>query len=262
MKQEYKQFAESFARRAGAIIKENFTLGMAKEWKSDNTPVTETDYLINSMLIKEVRNNFPSHSIKSEEETDFDGRSEYTWVCDPLDGTIPFSHGIPICTFSLALVRNGESILGVAYDPFGDRLFSAVRKEEAHLNNKKIHVSNIKILRGAAANCEIFDTAQYDINELVKYLRTNKGVKVMSLCSVIYSAMLVAAGEFGFVIFPHHTVHDAAAVKIIVEEAGGRVTDLFGNDQKYDQETNGFIASNGILHNKLVRLAKKFIQSI
>ena len=72
--------------------------------------------------------------------------------------------------------------------------------------------------------------------------------------------MLVAAGELGFTIFPHSTAHDAATVKIIVEEAGGKVTDIFGEEQRYDCETNGFIASNGVLHDKLVALAKKWIK--
>ncbi len=254
---EYKQFSEDFARRAGAIIKKNFMLGMEKKWKSDNSPVTETDLAINSMLIEEVREQFPLHGVKSEEKDDVEGHSEYTWVCDPVDGTIPFSHGIPLSTFSLALTKNGESVLGVVYDPFGDRFFGAEKGEGAFLNGARIQVSGAKVLANSAAGCEMFDWAKYDINDLVKYLRYEENVKVMSLCSVIYSSMLVAAGEFAFTIFPHSTAHDAASVKIIVEEAGGKVTDLFGRDQRYDRETNGFIASNRILHGRLVELSKK-----
>jgi fructose-1,6-bisphosphatase/inositol monophosphatase family enzyme len=256
---QYKQFAEDFARRAGAIIKENFSLGMAKEWKADNTPVTETDLKINSMLIKEVKERSPEHSVNGEEESNMNGESEYVWVCDPVDGTIPFSHGIPICAFSLALVKSGESVLGVVYDPFQDRLYSAAKGGGAFLNGRRICVSAKKDLKGAAADCEILESSQYDISDLVKHLRLKEGVIATAFCSIIYPSMLVAVGEFAFTIFPFKKPQDGAAVKIIVEEAGGKVTDLFGGEQRYDKEIKGFIASNGILHDRLVELVRELV---
>lgn len=255
--QEYRKFAESFALMAGKIMRQNFKLGMIKHWKSDNSPVTETDLKINSLLIDEVKKRFPTHSVKAEEYSNESG-GDFVWVCDPVDGTIPFSHGIPISTFSLALTKNGESILGVIYDPFQDRLYSAVKGGGAYLNDQKIHVSKSNQLFGTVAGYEMFETAYYDINKLQERL-TNEGVKLMRLCSVIYPSALVAAGELAFTIFPHTTAHDAAAIKIIVDEAGGKVTDLFGQEQRYDSDIKGFIASNGILHETLVSLCKELL---
>lgn len=255
---EYKKFAEDFAIKAGQIMRQNFKLGMIKQWKSDNTPVTETDLKINSLLIDEIKNRFPGHSVKAEEFSNLASGSDYVWVCDPVDGTIPFSHGIPISTFSLALTKNGESILGVIYDPFQDRMYSAVKGNGAYLNNQKINVSKSDQLFGTAAEYEMFENANYGINKLQERL-TNNGVKLMRLCSVVYASALVAAGELAFTIFPHTTAHDAAAVKIIVEEAGGKVTDLFGQEQRYDADIKGFIASNGILHETLVSLCKELL---
>ena len=258
--EQYKTFAESFALKAGGIIKKNFSLGMSKEWKKDNSPVTQTDLEINSLLIEEVNNLFPTHSILAEEESDLHEGSEYVWVCDPVDGTIPFSHGIPICTFSLALTKNGESILGVVYDPFQERLFSATKDGGAYLNNKIIYVSKMDKFKGAVAGYEMWGSSNFNITELANYLNLDLGVKMLKLNSYIYAAMLVAAGELAFSLFPGATAHDVATVKIIVEEAGGKVTNIYGEEQRYDQSIQGAIASNGILHDELVALAKQMVK--
>ncbi|MCX6781496.1 MAG: inositol monophosphatase [Candidatus Magasanikbacteria bacterium] len=233
---------------------------MQKEWKADVTPVTETDFLINKMLIEAVNSTFPSHGILAEEESDMKAGAEYVWVCDPVDGTMPFSHGVPICAFSLALVKDGESILGVVYDPFSDRLFSAVKNQGAMLNGNSISVSKIDTFKGALGDFEGGSSAHYDLFPMVRHLGMNEMTKLMKLSSFIYPSVLVAAGEFAFTLFPSKSTHDAAAVKIIVEEAGGKVTDIFGNEQRYDEPINGLIASNGILHDRLVELAKKFVE--
>lgn len=256
----YKEFAKTFALKAGALMKENFTLNMKREWKSDNTPVTETDLKVNSMLIEEVKAKFPTHRVKGEEESNMVGDSPYVWVCDPVDGTIPFTHGIPTSTFSLALVHDGKPILGVVYDPFQDRLFTAYKGEGAYINGKPIRVSKIDKLKDVVGAYEMFKRAKYNAHALQEKLTMEEDTILFRLCSIIYPSMLVAAGELGFSIFPHSTAHDAATVKIIVEEAGGKVTDIFGEDQRYDTDTNGFIASNGVLHDKLVALAKKWVK--
>ena len=255
----YKDFAISLAKQAGQIIKENFTLGMAKDWKSDNSPVTETDLRINKLLLDGVKASFPGHRVKAEEESNMEGDSEFVWVCDPVDGTIPFSHGIPICTFSLALTKNGESILGVVYDPFQDRLFTAVKGEGAFLNGKAIHVSKIDHFKSSAGNFEMYETAYFNFSKLANHLIFKEGVKLMKLSSFVYPSALVAAGELAFCLFPGLTSHDGAAIKVIVEEAGGKVTSIFGDEQRYDQDIQGLIVSNGILHDHLVKLAKEMV---
>lgn len=148
--------------------------------------------------------------------------------------------------------------MGVVCDPFQDRLYSAAKGEGAYLNGVKISVSSMSGLKGAAGEYEMFESAKYDVFNLQRRL-TKEGVKLMQLCSVVYPSMLVAAGELAFTIFPQITAHDGAAVKIIVEEAGGKVTDIFGEKQRYDSEINGFIASNGVLHEQLVNLCKSLV---
>jgi len=89
------------ARQAGEVMRKDFSLGMKKEWKKDKTPVTVTDTFVNRMVINAIGKEYPEHSILGEEENSLKD-SEYVWVCDPIDGTIPFSHGFPIFAFSLS----------------------------------------------------------------------------------------------------------------------------------------------------------------
>ncbi len=249
-------FAIDLAKKAGEIIKANFVFGMKKEWKKDNSPVTETDLKINQLVIDSVKKEFPDHKILAEEGSDMSGNGDYVWVCDPVDGTIPFSHGVPTCVFSLALVKNGESILGVVYDPFMDRMYSAVKGQGAFLNGDKISVSKANTIKNTIVGLTFWKEAPFQFYESEKILKENS-VKLINVLSVIYMSMMVASGEFSTVVFPGNAAHDAATVKIIVEEAGGKVTDLFGNEQRYDRETKGFLATNGILHDEFLRIIKE-----
>ena len=158
----------------------------------------------------------------------------------------------------MALVKNGEVILGVVYDPFCDRLYVAEKDKGAYLNDKKIHVLDASTLEKAKIEYEMWNRSKYDLQPLVNELK-KYNTFLMKFSSYVNPSVLVAAGEFTATIFPHITVHDAAAVKIIVEEAGGKVTDIFGNEQRYDQSINGLLVSNGILHDQLVVLTKQFV---
>lgn len=254
---KYKNFAINIAKQSGDIMKDNFMSGIGKEWKSDNTPVTIVDTQINKLLINEIKKRFPGHSVLGEEESNFVVEAKMVWVCDPLDGTWPFSHNIPLFTFSLALVNDGQPILGVVYDPMLDRLFFASKGEGSFLNDKKILVSKANSLQKASVNVEgprkIFGIDKLDIMK-----ELNKGkCKTYKFVSVIYGAMLVASGEFIGSVFINDTCHDMAAIKIIMEEAGGRVTDIDGNEQRYDQKIKGAVVSNGLVHDKMIEIISK-----
>jgi fructose-1,6-bisphosphatase/inositol monophosphatase family enzyme len=250
-----KELALTLAKQAGKIIKDNFSLGMKKEWKEDNTPLTITDTEINKLVIKLVKQNFKNHSIIGEEESDYREEHEYCWVCDPVDGTIPFSHGVPTCVFSLALVHKGKPILGVVYDPFMDRMFFAEKGKGATLNGKKIKVSSESDIKKKVIGICTWSQSKYPLFRTRKEL-DKRYVHVMNVSSITYMGALVANGEFIATIFSGDKPHDTAALKIIVEEAGGKVTDLFGNEQRYDREIKGHIISNSLVHQELVNLTR------
>lgn len=255
----YLNFAKGLAQEAGKIITENFVTGISKEWKGDNTPVTIADTTINSMVIDAVSKKFPSHAVHGE-EGDKAGSSEYQWVCDPVDGTTPYSHGVPITTFSLALTENGTPIVGVVYEPFTQRMFWATKNGGAYLNGAKMQVSKKTDLKNALMDIEGFPTSTKPViqtdKDFVKLLN-NEGVHTTALWSTILPSVLVAAGQFTAVIFNVSKPEDGAAVKLIVEEAGGKVTDMYGNEQRYDQPIKGYVASNGLVHDRIIQLIKQ-----
>ena len=259
MAKDYKNFAIELAMQAGKIIKTNFSLGMKKEWKADNTPLTETDLAINNLVLTSVKKEYPGYSILAEEESDFSETSEFVWVCDPVDGTIPFSHGVPTCVFSLALVQNGKSILGVVYDPFMDRMFFAEKGKGATMNDGKISVSSNSDIKNSLFGVCAWWEAQFNVIPLVEAM-DKEHAKIMNCVSITYMGALVANGEFAGTVFPGSKSHDTAALKVIVEEAGGKVTDFFGNEPRFDRDNKGYVVSNGVLHEKLLMLIRENVK--
>jgi myo-inositol-1(or 4)-monophosphatase/histidinol-phosphatase len=256
----YLEFAKDLAYKAGKITLEYFEAEKEVELKNDasNSPVTIADKKINTMVIQEIQKRFPRHSIYGEEESSIKEDAEFLWICDPIDGTRPFTLGLPLSMFSLALTKNGVPMLGVTYDPYLDRLYYAEKGAGAYLNNKQIHVNTTNKLKGSYMGCSV-NRPYIDMNAIRTEL-ANEGVRTFMLWTSINEGTQVATSTFAATICPLQTFHDMAAIKIIVEEAGGKVTDLLGNEQRYDQPIKGALITNGILHDKLLDLVKNKIK--
>ena len=256
--EEYLEFAKKLSKEAEEIALKYFSFETENTWKGDNTPLTVADTEINDLVIKRINETYPSHSIHGEEKSDKKEGSKYMWVCDPIDGTMPFSCGLPIFTFSLALVdqSNGQPILGLVNDPLMKNMYWAYKGSGAYRNGKKISVAQSTTLLNTYLN---MDGSGKDTNfsnlPLLKSL-SEKKCKVMKLLSFIYGGIQVANGKFVGAVFYGQYPHDVATLKIIVEEAGGKVTDLNGEERRYDQDGLGCIASNGILHNEILECVK------
>ena len=250
----YQDFCEKLAREAGAIARESFGK-VKKEEKGDKGLVTKTDIKINSLVIKRVKEVYPEHDVLGEEESDFTNKSDFVWVCDPIDGTISFANSIPTFMFSLALVHKGEPILGVTYDAFMDLLYYAEKEKGATCNGVPIHVNDDANFTRKLVGYSMWKSDGADLRPAYNQL-LEEYAYVVDYDSVVYMCMKVATGHFVGSLFAGtgKHAHDIAAVKIIVEEAGGKVTDVAGKDQRYDQDIRGAIISNGITHDKLVKL--------
>ncbi len=257
--ENYVTFAKEVAEDAAKIALEYFSFDTEKTWKSDNTPLTEADTKINKLVIDRVNSAFPDHSVYGEEETSNKEGSKYIWVCDPIDGTMPFSLGLPTFTFSLALVNqsNGQPILAVVNDPVMKNMYWAHKGGGAFRNSKKIQVSTDSDLKNTYLNV---DGSGKELNfsrlQTVRALQ-QKGAKIMSLLSIIYGGIQVANGKFSGTVFFNPHGHDVAALKIITEEAGGKVTDLNGNERRYDKDGIGCIISNGTIHEEIIKSIQK-----
>jgi len=250
------EFAIETAKQAGSIIRRGLVLGGEKRWKPDNTPVTDTDEYINRIVSEAVREKFPGYSFIAEEGDKIEGAGEYAWICDPLDGTLPFSHGIPTSVFSLTLARSGQPILAVIYDPYINRLYHAEKDKGAYLNGKIIKVSQKDSFPQGVFDIEKWDTPIHsDVGKVAGKLIYLKA-KALVLHCINYGGMLVADGTLLAAIGFGNFAFDSAALKIIVEEAGGKVTDIEGRQQRWDGQINGVVASNGKLHDKLIEIIK------
>lgn len=256
--EEYLTFAKSIAYKAGEIMLKYFKEDANIEFKDDETIVTVADKMINDYLIEKVKETYPDHAVDGEEKSY--GTSKYVWVCDPIDGTAMYSKHVPVAVFSLALVIDGEPILGVVYDPFTDSLYEAIKGNGAYKNGKRIHVNKSNI---GDIDCYggydlwVNIDKKYDISAAINNLQ--KKVTLSKIGSTIRGAMCVASGDFAFQIFPgnKHKNCDTAASKIIVEESGGKVTDFNGNNQRYDGDINGALITNGVVHEEILSLLKK-----
>lgn len=248
--------AKELAAEAGKIMLGYFNSAAADPTlKSDRTIVTKADTDINDLVIKVLAEKTPTYSVWGEEQSVLLIDSPYTWVCDPVDGTQPFAKAIPISTFSLALVNNdGQSVLGVIYDPFQDRLYEAVVGGGAFLNGTKITVSDTHSLDGAYIDEELWLNHEEQVTfDDPKDTLNKAGAKVTTLCSACITGCFVAQGSYDALLFGQGKPEDIAALAVIVTEAGGQVTDLFGNEQRYDKNIRGAIVSNGLIHEALVK---------
>jgi len=256
--EQYLEFAKNLAKEAEEIALKYFGFDTQNTWKSDNTPLTQADTEINDLVIKRINETYPEHSIYGEEKSEIKEGSKYIWVCDPIDGTMPFSNGLPIFTFSIALVdqSNGLPVLGVVNDPVMKNMYWAIKNGGAYRNEEKISVIKKDNLKNTYLITEASGKAVGFSNlPLMKTLSENK-CAVMRFLSFIYGGIQVANGKFIGGVFYNSYGHDVAALKVIIEEAGGKVTDLNGDERRYDQDGIGCIVSNGVLHKELLDIVQ------
>ena len=216
-----------------------------------NDLVTEADHAAEKAIIETIQKNYPDHFILSEETGEVKSASEYKWIIDPIDGTINFANGIPICCVSIGLEKAGKIIMGAVYNPFMNELFLAEKGKGATLNNQKIQVST-KTNVGNSCLVTGFPYTYMDAeNGPLEIFSTliRKAIPVRRLGSAAIDLCWVAAGRFdGY--FEHHLqTWDSAAGFLMVMEAGGKVTDYSGKEFSVYQKQ--ILATNGLIHEEL-----------
>lgn len=217
-----------------------------------NDLVTEADKGAETAIFKVIRDTYPDHFILSEESGELVTSSNTKWIIDPLDGTVNFAHGIPICCVSIGVEVDGEMVLGAVYNPFLNEFFFAEKGKGATVNDKPIHVSAKTELDKACMATGFpyqWEDADNDPLKAFAYF-VKRGQAVRRLGSAAIDLCWLAAGRFDG--YYEHTLNawDAAAGFLIVEEAGGKVTDFKGN--RYSPYQKTLIATNGHIHQQLV----------
>lgn len=251
------KIAKELARGAGVVMLKYFrSAENGLENKDDGSPVTIADKMINRMVIEEIEKRFGDVVVGEEESTGEYGMGR-RWICDPIDGTRPYVLGIPTAMFSLALAVDGKPVLGVAYDPFLDKLFTAVEGNGAFCNDSPIHVSNKQLAGSYVALTSSFKK-NVEHPEVGKYI-LDKGGMVILFGGAVYKMCLVANGTFVGYFEDYINAHDCAAGHAIVTEAGGSVTRLDGKSLDYSKAFKAGLFSNGVVHDELVKAAKPLV---
>jgi myo-inositol-1(or 4)-monophosphatase len=248
---EFVPAMAEIAREAGALLMEYFHQHVKIEYKGDVDLVTIADRKSEALILERIRGRWPSHDVIGEEGSRIETGSDYRWYVDPLDGTTNFAHGFPVFCVSLALEYRGKRVAGIVYDPTRPELFAAEQGSGAYLNGERIQVSKTANL----AECLLatgFPSHKRHKNPNIFFyhqitLRTH-GVRRAGSAALDLAS--VAAGRFdGFWEF-NLNPWDTAAGVLLVEEAGGRVSDFRGGDFKIDSRET--LASNGIVHQALL----------
>lgn len=238
---------------AGEIIREGYRTGFGVEFKTNSSNlVTEIDKKSEAAIIDYIRKNFDGHSILAEESGSEKHNSEYLWVIDPIDGTTNFAHGLPIFSVSIGVQKNGETVAGVVYDVMRDVVYATEKGGGAFANERKLNVSVNNVL----AHSLLVTGFPYHVNENPNFVMERfvhmltKARAVRRLGSAAIDFAYVAEGIFdGFWEVSLHP-WDLCAGKLLVEEAGGRVSNFSGKEITiYSEE---ILASNGKVHDAII----------
>ena len=253
-----RRTAEAIARLAGRHILRERAERLDVSLKAPDDVVTNVDKSTERLIVDRLRDAFPDDTIAGEEfgeshrADNTDG--DRTWLIDPIDGTLNFSHGIPLFCVSIALQVDGETVVAVIYDPNRDEMFSASQNGGAHLDGVPISVSSLDDASAAVlvTGFPLKRSAPFEatLDQFELLTRTCRGIR--RLGSAAIDLAYVAAGRMEA--FWEYSLKpwDTAAGILLVEEAGGQVTTVDGGP--FDVHAPSILATNGVLHDELLEL--------
>lgn len=251
-------FAIQTARDAGRLLAERFGRALQITNKSELDLVTESDLASERLIIDRIKTYYPRHAILAEESgasapEDRETQSEWRWIIDPLDGTTNYAHGYPCFCVSMGLEHKGRMEVGVIYDPMRDEIFTAERGSGASLNGRRIQVSATRNLSSALL-CTGFP---YDVRERSEFARhfanfimNAQGVRRDGAAAL--DLAYVACGRFDGFWEEGLKPWDVAAGTLLIEEAGGRVSNYAG--EPLSIYVPPIVASNGLLHEQMMHV--------
>lgn len=256
---EITSVALEAAFKAGEILKKGFGTEFAIESKpGKQNLVTEYDKAAEKCLLNHIFSKFPDHNILAEESGEHrKSSSPYTWVIDPLDGTVNFAHGVPLFAVSIGVLEGNKPISGVVFHPLMNEVFVAELGKGAFLNQRKIRVTNTQgIERALMATGFPYNVDQNPLHCIDHFAKMQMmGVPIRRLGSAALDLSYVAAGRFDSYWEVSLYPWDMAAGKLIVEEAGGKVTHYDGsvhNLLSHEQTDQTVLATNGHLHRAMI----------
>ena len=245
--------ALSAAKEAGEVLSQGFGWQHSVRYKGEVDLVTEVDEQAEQVIGEILLGAFPAYGMLAEEGGTLAGEEDARWIVDPLDGTTNYAHGLPLFAVSIGLERAGEVVLGVVHDPTREETYVAERGRGATLNGEPVRVSDTgELIQALIATGFPYDRAEMpEALELFGRLSAlTRGVR--RLGSTALDLCYVAAGRLDGYYERGIWAWDMAAGSLILEEAGGQVTDYRGDE--LDLEGREMVASNGVLHPAMIEL--------
>ena len=257
--EKYLATARHAAREAGKVLLHH--LGDLREIEVKNAQqfnlVTEADRNSERRIVDILLAEYPDHGVLGEEGGAHNTGAAFTWIIDPLDGTTNYTHAFPIFSISIALEREGELIAGVVYAPVRDELFHAARGAGAFLNEKRIHVSDTSRIEKAMLVTgfpyNIRENPDHCYERFIGFLKEAQAIR--RLGSAALDCAYVAAGRLDGFWEVSLQPWDKAAGHLLIEEAGGRVSDFSG--APHDIYKLPFLGSNGHVHGDMLRVLEE-----
>lgn len=256
----YLDTAVDLVRRAGDLQRAAYEGTFRIDKKGDIDLVTEVDVAVEWMFRERIAATHPGHDVLGEELGGLEGggRSRFCWICDPIDGTTNFAHGVPLFCSTVALTVDGELEVGAVYDPLRDELFTARRGGGAFLNGTRLAVSVTDSLIDSLLVTGFPYTVHTDLDEMLglfgAFLSRSRAVR--RLGSAALDVCYVAAGRMDGFWEQGLNAWDIAAGVLLVREAGGTLTDLDGG--AFDLGTGRILASNGRVHGQMLATIREF----
>jgi len=255
MSKNYLQAAVEIAQQAGKILIEEFSRPLDIRYKGDEVDlVTQADKRSEQFIVSRLNEYFPGHAITAEEGTGQDTASEFRWHVDPLDGTTNFAHHYPCFCVSIALADRDTLLAAAIFNPYYNELYTAARGEGAAFNGKKIVVSEVSTL-STSLLCTGFPVRNRRRSPNLQYYGefTQRTHGVRRDGSAALDLACVASGRFdGFWEFGLNK-WDVAAGVLLIEEAGGKVSDFEGTP--YQLGAPVILATNGLIHEEMRQVA-------
>ncbi len=247
-------FAIRVAQDAGRLLRDRVGTRIEVAHKGAINIVTDVDLASERLIREAIATQYPRHQVLAEECGLDESRSEYRWVIDPLDGTTNYAHGYPVFCVSIALEYQGETILGVVYDPMRDELFTAERGGGAALNNRPIRVSStasmMESLLSTGFPYDIRTSRLTNLDHWANFAMNAQAIRRDGAAALDLS--YVACGRYDGFWELNLSPWDMAAGALIVTEAGGRVSNFDGGEfSSYKPE---IIASNGLIHDRMIEV--------
>ncbi len=250
-------FIHEIIKTSGSILLDYSHKSLDVSKKGQNDYVTAADLAVEEYLKKIIHEKFPTHNIIAEETDHLDQNSEYSWYIDPLSSTDNFVHGMPKFGTAIAVMKGGNVLAGASYDPSGDELFSAEKGKGSMLNGRKIIVSQVTDLKRAFVFFDAGTRSYHEMEMGYEYYGKiyNKVNGLRRIGSVALEMSYVACGRADAGIYAYIDKYSFPAGKIIVEEAGGKMSNSEGIE--WNENVKNTIVSNNLIHKEIIECLTK-----